>query len=276
MAFTLVAIPLQEKPESYKALYATVHPNPAARSKVPILEIGEPGEPGYQILVESDVVARYVARRWASQGTALIPDDPGEEGRMDLFVSTYMELLAPTYMELLAAKSDEQCDKQFGKLVLGLRAVDRALTMHRTANCTGPFVLGERFSLAETLTAPFVVRQLLNFKHHRGVDVLLLADMLGATAARGWMEAVCARPSVVHTLPAENSLLALAPYLQPFHEYHVPAVTQAAAVARALSECSAAASAAEAEFASLLASGREVAAAKKRSYSEAATLTSKL
>ena len=159
-----------------QALYATVHPNPAARSKVPILEIGEPGEPGYQvgvphhsptpeyhhtvslsqILVESDVVARYVARRWASQGTALIPDDPGEEGRMDLFVSTYMELLAPTYMELLAAKSDEQCDKQFGKLVLGLRAVDRALTMHRTANCTGPFVLGERFSLAETLTAPCV------------------------------------------------------------------------------------------------------------------------
>ena len=134
------------------------------------------------------------------------------------------------------------------------------------------------------------MRQLLNFRHHRGVDLLALCDQactfhvpahmpcctmvsrllalcdqLGAAATRTWMEAVCARPSVAATLPADNSLLAVPPYLQarachamlcylpahgspccfadrprswpqPFHEHQLPAAAQRAAVARALEE----------------------------------------
>ena len=59
--FTTIPVPLNNKPQWYKDLYASVHPDPLARAKVPIIEIGKPNDAEYQILVESDVVARFVA-----------------------------------------------------------------------------------------------------------------------------------------------------------------------------------------------------------------------
>ena len=61
---------------------------------MPILEVGEPGAQDYVALIESEVVSRYVARRWAGRGPALVPADPAEEAAMNLFVTVFMEQLS--------------------------------------------------------------------------------------------------------------------------------------------------------------------------------------
>ena len=83
-------MPLNNKPQWYKDLYASVHPDPLARAKVPIIEIGKPNDAEYQILVESDVVARFVAENWKSQGEQLVPDNKFAEAKMNLFIGQFI------------------------------------------------------------------------------------------------------------------------------------------------------------------------------------------
>eukprot|EP00666_Eupelagonemidae_sp_cell4sb_P017596 gene17596-20651_t len=54
-----------------------------------------------------------------------------------------------------------------------------------------PFFNGT-FGLAEALVAPFVIRMLVNTKHHRGVDLLAQDDLPGTVA---WMRAIREHPS---------------------------------------------------------------------------------
>ena len=42
-------------------------------------------------LVESEIVARFVASYWRKQGTKLIPSDPIREAKMNLFIQTFMD-----------------------------------------------------------------------------------------------------------------------------------------------------------------------------------------
>ena len=62
-----------------------------ARAKVPILEVGTEGEDGYFAMIESEVVARFVARNWQDRATQLIPAHPNDEATMNLFVAVFME-----------------------------------------------------------------------------------------------------------------------------------------------------------------------------------------
>lgn len=84
-----------------------------------------------------------------------------------------------------------------------------------------------------------VVRMCANFPHHRSVDVLQTCErsMCGRTAR--WMRSILARPSVVASTPARNSLVTLAPYMLPFFEASVGAETQTAAIDRLLQHSSA-------------------------------------
>jgi hypothetical protein len=78
----------------------------------------------------------------------------------------------------------------------------------------GDFLLGAQYSLAEAMTAPFAVRMLANFAHHRALRLLELSAALGCGRLGRWLTAVAARPSTVLTTPAHASLVQLPPYLQ--------------------------------------------------------------
>ena len=49
---------LGNKSEAFKRIYRSIHPDPRSRAKVPILEVGVPGEHGYVKLVESAPIAK--------------------------------------------------------------------------------------------------------------------------------------------------------------------------------------------------------------------------
>ena len=70
-----------------------------------------------------------------------------------------------------------------------------------------PFLLGERFSHAEAVAAPWVERMLLMLPFWRGLDALLMCERSGLTATSAWMRAVAARPSVQETSAGEAEMV---------------------------------------------------------------------
>ena len=227
LPFTEEIVDLADKPAFFKEKYAELSPVPTARAKVPILELGSPGDEGYFALIESEVVARFVAKRWEERGTQLIPPDAQEEATMNLFVTVFMEEISGLSFSFLGAKNKAQLAKGYTKLLTGLKSVDNALFMGTEEG--GNFLLGARYTLAEALTAPFVIRMCANFPHHRGVDVLESCERAGCGRTARGMRAVMARPSSIASTPAHNSLVMLAPYMQPFYEATVSADMQTAA-----------------------------------------------
>eukprot|EP00746_Dinoflagellata_sp_MGD_P025781 gnl/MRDRNA2_/MRDRNA2_160733_c0_seq1.p1 gnl/MRDRNA2_/MRDRNA2_160733_c0~~gnl/MRDRNA2_/MRDRNA2_160733_c0_seq1.p1 ORF type:complete len:244 (+),score=47.08 gnl/MRDRNA2_/MRDRNA2_160733_c0_seq1:213-944(+) len=214
--------------------YAEIAMDPEARAKAPILEVGKAGEPGHVRLIESDVVSRYLEAAFPKP--SMQPSDPARQALGNMFVTTFMEVVSTNYHNILAAKTQEQVDSCWMGIRRGLFAVEIGLQKYRS----GKTFFDESFGLVEAMVAPFVVRMLLNVKHHRGVDILSLHDIPGATA---WMVAIRDHPSVVETCPAEKSLCAIPPYVQPFFKSTVSAhVVQAKPTSAAQAEAEFAAS----------------------------------
>jgi glutathione S-transferase len=231
---------------------------PTARAKVPILEVGTPGEDGYFAMIESEVVARFVARNWQDRGTQLIPPHPNDEAVMNLFVTVFMENVSGLSTSFLGAKSEEQLAKGYEKLLSGLQSVENALNTYGNEQ-GGSFLFGGSYTLAESLTAPFVIRMCANFPHHRGVDVIESCERAGFTRAAHWMQAVLERPSSINSTPALNSLVMLAPYMQPFFEATVTEEMQTAA----FDKLERSAADAEAAWEAQLAAGNAITTAKR-------------
>jgi glutathione S-transferase len=154
-------VDLADKPDFFKDKYAELSPVPTARAKVPILEVGAPGDENYFAIIESEVVARFVAKRWDQRGTALIPSSPTDEAAMNLFISVFMAELSGLSFSFLGAKSDAKLREGYEQLLGSLQSVDNALLMYgREEEGQGQggcsFLFGSNFTLAEALTAPFV------------------------------------------------------------------------------------------------------------------------
>ena len=67
-------------------------------------------------------------------------------------------------------------------------------------------MLGEAFSTAEVVAAPWVERMALMLPHWRNVDVFALCDSHGLTLTSKWLRAVLARPSVVATSAGKDEM----------------------------------------------------------------------
>lgn len=76
---------------------------------------------------------------------------------------------------------------------------DGVATVVSTATNGGPFVLGEHFSMAECVTAPFVQRADFILKDYLEMDVVTLCQEHGYHRVGAWWTAVLERPSVVET-----------------------------------------------------------------------------
>lgn len=181
--------------------------DPEARAKAPILEVGKPGDPDYVKLIESEVVARYLDDAFPTP--PLQPSHPGRKAEAHMLATTFMDLVMPSYNMVLGGKTQAGIDKAFVGLRRGLFAVENGLKQYSTGT---PFFNGT-FGLVEALVAPFVLRMLVNTKHHRGVDLLATGDLPRTVA---WMRAIQQHPSCVETTPSDKSLCAIPPFMQPF------------------------------------------------------------
>ena len=77
LPFASRTVDLSNKSKDFKTMYKTIHPDHQAGAKVPILEVGFPGEKDYVQLVESSVCTKYIATAWPYRGADLLPAWPG-------------------------------------------------------------------------------------------------------------------------------------------------------------------------------------------------------
>lgn len=170
---------LQNKSAEFVDCYAKANPIPGARAKVPLLQVTTVGEnhgDGDEslFLCESMVVTEYVAELYGrDSSSSLIPPGREDRARTRLFV----ELCGSTfsYFNLLRASSDEEFDDALGAFKDGLTNVE-AFLKHGDDDDDGPFVLGNRFSLAECTVAPFVQRSCAVLPAFTGTNDRLRVD----------------------------------------------------------------------------------------------------
>jgi glutathione S-transferase len=99
-------------PQDFQDLYHTVHADPSARAKVPILQ-----DDGFT-LIESALTVEYLDAKYPSAGARLYPEDPALRFKVQLFAETFTEQLS--YIGLLRADSVEAFEAAKQKFITGL------------------------------------------------------------------------------------------------------------------------------------------------------------
>ena len=157
---------------------------------VPLLEHGQ------ELVIESTVVARYIAEYVG--GLELYPRTAEDLERIERFLARWADV-ETTYYDLLRASSEAQAEERRALFVDRLAAVDELL------GARAPFLLGEDFSFAECIAGPWVQRFFVTLPYFRGID---FDEVLRAfDALPGWMRAVRDRASCRESICPEGEML---------------------------------------------------------------------
>lgn len=184
-------IDLSNKPPAFVDKYALAVGNTGSRAKVPLLEYKG------KIVVESDVVSKFVAQEIGSDDSMYPKNDEEARGRVDQFLKAFETAIQGYYAFLSASNEDE--------VVTGREAFCQSLQGLNDALGDGrPFLLGDTFSVAESITAPWVHRFQVAIPHFRGVE---LEDLDVPENISRWMKTVFDRPSVQSTACSNEYLL---------------------------------------------------------------------
>ena len=146
-------------------------------------------------MIESTVVARYIAQHVG--GPELYPRTAEDLERIELFLSQWADV-ETTYYDLLRASSDAQAEERRALFVDRLAAVDELLDR-------APFLLGDDFSFAECIAAPWVQRFFVTLPYFRGIDVDDVLRAFDSLAA--WTRAVRDRASCRESICPEGEMI---------------------------------------------------------------------
>lgn len=200
--YSTVTVDLQHKSQEFLDIYARANPLPGARAKVPVLHVGENGDDDEAVLCESSVVAEYIAEVYSDSN--LSPSSALDRATMRLFTELCSSKFS--FFPLLLAQESAEFESEFETFKEGLVNVNSFLA--RKSLPGGPFLFGEQFSLAECISAPFLIRCCAILPSmENSVDPLKLCDELGLIRLKQWIEAVIARPSVVATCLSKEEMI---------------------------------------------------------------------
>ena len=206
VAHDKVVIDLQAKPDDFISLYKSAVADPKLSAKVPLLEAND----GKAVIAESMVILDYLEDLSpASQFTA------EQKARMRLFANLFPGRLS-SFGILKAEPGSEEETAAVDKLREDLRAMDAFLAETTTDSAGGPFLFGSDFSYAEAAAAPFAQRLAIILPNLRpaveggrpALDPKAWMAEDSLTRLSDWMDAVCARPSCVDSLPPPDELCA--------------------------------------------------------------------
>lgn len=191
MDFEHKIIDLSNKPPAFVDKYALAVGNTEIRAKVPLLEHNG------KLVVESDVVSKFVAQEIGSDDSMYPKNDEEARGQVAQFLKAF-ETAVQGYYELLSASNEDEVAKGRDAFCQSLHGLNDALGDGR------PFLLGDTFSVAESITAPWVHRFQVAIPYFRGVE---LEDLDVPENISRWMKAVFDRPSVQSTVCLNAYLL---------------------------------------------------------------------
>ncbi|WVQ82787.1 hypothetical protein IAT38_004919 [Cryptococcus sp. DSM 104549] len=156
---------------------------------VPILAVGSP-DPIY--LTESADIVSFLLS--SSPSTShLLPADPLERATSSFFVKEALRLLQPELIPIIGAQPSEAERKLHAK-----RQLEAIGKVQALLHPEGPFVLGERYTEADILLAPFLGRLVAYGKHGiapAGKGTVEALEGEEYARFRRWVEAVTGRES---------------------------------------------------------------------------------
>jgi len=204
--YETVPIDLGNKPPEFLEVYSRANPIPGERAKVPVLEV----EPGGLAITESLIVTDYLAEAHPEAG--LMPSACEDRALVRLFSEVCGSSTFAYWSVMMARNSnnnsdnnDDETSEAFETAVAEFteRLVKANAFLEARASRDGPFLFGERFTLAECNAAPFVQRACNVLSAYTGekhgcpsVDPMAICEARGLTRLQQWMAAVLAHPSV--------------------------------------------------------------------------------
>jgi glutathione S-transferase len=183
---------LSNKPADFQDKYAQACGNTSTRAKVPLLEYGD------TLVIESLDVAKFIARNVVVGGVdskddqqikMMYPSEDVYSARIDQFIDAF-EATIQAYYNFLTASSKSEADAAKGPFGESLDHLQDYLGED------GPFLLGDSFSVAECIVAPWVHRFSIVLPHFRAVTV---NELVSSPRVQAWLDAVLERPSVQST-----------------------------------------------------------------------------
>jgi len=186
-------VDLQDKPVDFVAVHRKAMSDPSARGVVPVLE----GDDGFA-LAESMVILDFLEEIAPGEGQTA-----QQRARMRLFAALFPSRLSSFPILKTEPGSDEEA-----AAVTKLRADLRAMDLFLKETGPGPFLLGKAFSYAECAAAPFAQRLSVVLPGLRpALDLKVWMREEGLERLAEWMDAVCAHPSCVESLPPPQELV---------------------------------------------------------------------
>ncbi|KAI8369810.1 glutathione S-transferase [Choanephora cucurbitarum] len=185
--FDLVDIDLLNKPDWYKDV------NPEL--KVPVLKINE-----YN-LAESMVIVEYINDRYPEKN--LLPKDPLKRAQIRFAIEYFSSKVTPEFYKFLMNIKAENARADYEKNIN--QALARFDELLKEQSATGPYFLGEEFSLADIAIAPFVFR--IHAINNVLLDGLKLETVTSSSRLTEYVKGLLTRPSVKDTWIGEEELV---------------------------------------------------------------------
>ncbi|KAI9327704.1 glutathione S-transferase [Zopfochytrium polystomum] len=187
--FQKVEINLQSKPSWYNA---EVNP----RSKVPAIK-----DPNVDsVLIESALLAEYVAEKYAQ---SLLPPTPHARylGRLLVDVQSTISVYAITKNKADTPEAQAEDAANKAKIVAAIKEFTDILTQ---GSATGPFLFGDKLTLPDLITIPFLTRAVWLYDYFVGEDLIPRTPEFARFWA--WFDALSSRPSFKETFPTVERL----------------------------------------------------------------------
>ncbi|KAL7747934.1 hypothetical protein RI367_006681 [Sorochytrium milnesiophthora] len=165
------------------------------RGTVPALQVTlTSGET--KVLLESALITQYIVEEFGAT-SGLIPSTPLERYQAAFFVDAVQTSLQAAIYVALKAKTAEEQRKAEEQVLVAARGLNALLVSN---SAKGPYALGDRFTIADVLTAPFVTR-IYMLEEFRDWKLPLTSEF---ARINQWIDALNQRASVqVSSMPKQ-------------------------------------------------------------------------
>lgn len=152
------------------------------------------------------VVVDYLDSKYG-KGKGLTPSNPQELAEVKLFVELFSSKFQGPFFKALRSENDEQLMEAAKSLEYGLEVLDSFVAASGKDSSPGYF-LGSRYSIAETLTTPFLKRALVTLPYYKKVDPQHIAKEKGLKRIVQWFQASMDRESNKKTGLSDDAIIA--------------------------------------------------------------------